>query len=97
MSKKAPKSGAYDLIIEDIFFNHYQGDQGEFEFVRREIIAAQERLAPGLDLNPGDVPYSFRYRRPLPQRILDTQPKGQEWIIERFGKYSHIVNHGTCR
>lgn len=86
MSRKAPKSGAYDLIIQDIFFTHYHGDQKEFEFIRREIVDAQERLAPELDLNPGDVPYSYRYRRPLPQPILDTQPNGLEWIIEGAGR-----------
>jgi hypothetical protein len=73
-------------MIEKIFFDHYQDGQTEFEFIRREIIEAKEALAPDLDLNPGDVPYSYRYRRALPPKIIATQPKGLEWIIEGAGK-----------
>lgn len=83
----AKKTGeAYHRIIEKIFFDHFESDIKEFEFVRREIVAAKEELAPDLDLNPGDVPYRFRYRAPLPDSILDTQPKGLEWIIEGAGR-----------
>ena len=85
MAKKK-STAAYDLIISKIFFEHYKDGVTEFEFIRREIIAAKDELAPDLDLNPGDVPYSYRYRRPLPLKILDTQPKGQEWIIEGAGR-----------
>jgi hypothetical protein len=77
---------AYNLIIRHIFFNHYKAGIGEFEFVRREIVAAKEAVAPDLDLNPGDVVYSYRFRRVYPKEILDTQPAGQQWIIEGAGK-----------
>ena len=33
----------------------------------------------------GDVIYSFRYRKSLPDSILATQPNGKEWIIEGAG------------
>jgi hypothetical protein len=79
-------SAGYNLIIEKIFFDHYEEGAIEFEFVRREIIIAKDELAPHLDLNPGDVPYRYRYRRKLPQRILATQPDGREWIIEGAGR-----------
>ena len=36
--------------------------------------------------NVGDLPYSFRYRRELPDSILATQPDGLEWIIEGAGQ-----------
>ena len=84
MAKK--DSAAYDLIIEKIFFEHYSSGASEFEFIRREIIEAKDFLAPNLDLNPGDVPYSYRYRCALPRKILDTQPEGLEWIIEGAGR-----------
>jgi hypothetical protein len=78
---------AYDRIIEQIFFDHYSPGKTEGSvFVRREIIKAKEKHAPHLDLNPGDVPYTYRYRRELPARILATQPKGSEWIIEGAGR-----------
>ena len=84
MAKK--NSAAYDQMIEKIFFDHYKGGDTEFEFVRREIVAAKDLLAPELDLNPGDVPYTYRYRKQLPSKIIDTQPKGYEWVIEGAGR-----------
>ena len=84
MAKK--ETAAYDQIIEKIFFRYFESGTTEFEFIRREIIEAKDLLAPSLDLNPGDVPYSYRYRRPLPAKILDTQPEGLEWVIEGAGR-----------
>jgi hypothetical protein len=83
MAKK--DTAAYDLIIEKIFFDHFKTGMREFVFVRKEFKEAQEILAPELELNPGDVPYSYRYRRVLPPSIIQTQPKGLEWIIEGAG------------
>lgn len=77
---------AYDRIIEQVFFDHYKKGVTEFEFVRREIVDAKDKHAPDLDLNPGDVPYSYRYRRSLPEKIVSTQPDGLEWIIEGAGR-----------
>jgi hypothetical protein len=49
-----------------------------------------ERAANALQIklpkNLGDVIYSIRYRTELPKRILKTQPKGKEWIIEGRGR-----------
>ena len=86
VARASQNEGAYRAIIEKIFFEHYSPGVTEFEFVRREIVAAKNLLAPQLDLNPGDVPYSFRYRRALPELILATQPEGMEWIIEGAGR-----------
>ncbi len=80
------QAAAYDLIIEQIFFDHYSAGTTEFVFERREIIAAKDKHAPDLDLNPGDVPYSYRYRRDLPPRIAATQTESLEWIIEGAGR-----------
>lgn len=77
---------AYDRIIEKIFFEHFEAGTTQFEFIRKEIVEAKDSLAPELDLNPGDVPYSYRYRRALPPKIIDTQPDGLEWIIEGAGR-----------
>ncbi len=84
MAKK--ENPAYAQIIEKIFFDHYAVGENDFEFIRREIVEAKDLLAPDLDLNPGDVPYTYRYRRPLPQKILATQPEGLEWVIEGAGR-----------
>lgn len=77
---------AYDRIIEQVFFDHFAKGMTEFEFSRREIVQAKEKHDPDLDLNPGDVPYSYRYRRAFPERIVATQPEGLEWIIEGAGR-----------
>ena len=79
-----PKGAAYEQIINHIWDEHFR--DGMTEFVRREIIEAKEIVAPELDLNPGDVPYSYRYRRALPAKILATQPQGLHWIIEGAGR-----------
>ena len=55
-------------------------------------------MCENLNLNPpknlGDVLYSYRFRRPLPQEILDTEPSGLEWIIESVvkGKYRFVLS-----
>lgn len=80
------ESAAYDRIIAQVFFDHFKPGATQFEFTRREIVAAKDKHAPDLDLNPGDVPYSYRYRRALPERIVATQPQDLEWIIEGAGR-----------
>jgi hypothetical protein len=85
-AKGSKKAAGYDAIIEHVFFEHYEKKAKEFVFTRREIVAAKDLHAPELDLNPGDVPYAYRYRRALPKRIADTQPRGLEWIIEGAGR-----------
>ena len=91
----------YGALIEKIFFDHYNEKARrkrrksrtdapisvtEFEFSREEFeMAATEIGIPSVK-NIGDVTYSFRYRKSLPDRILNTQPAGREWIIEGAGK-----------
>lgn len=80
------EEAAYDRILEQVFFDHYKEGSTEFIFTRQEIVASKDKHAPELDLNPGDVPYSYRYRRDLPTRIRATQPADLEWIIEGAGR-----------
>jgi hypothetical protein len=80
------KENRYKTLIESIFFDHWKKGTTEFEFIRREINRKADELKIVLPDNVGDITYSFRYRTPLPQRIIDTQPKGLEWIIEGAGK-----------
>jgi hypothetical protein len=84
---KSREGDGYDRIIQKIFFDHFEKEMTEFEFTRREIIAARDKVATELDeLNPGDVPYAYRYRRVLPPLIIDTQKADLEWIIEGAGR-----------
>lgn len=84
------KQSVYSSIILDIFESHFKTKRvfqsvikpgEEFVFDRREILTSAERLKVNAPRNLGDLIYSFRYRRPLPQPILDTQPSGFGWMI----------------
>lgn len=85
MAKKNIKATQYTSIIAHIFFAHWKKGLEEFEFHRDELVEAA--LAVGVDRpdNLGDVIYSFKFRRPLPERILATAPKGTSWMLEGAG------------
>lgn len=82
---KSAKQNRYSALLESIFFDHYDGDGNPFVFERSELEAKSVELGIKLPKNIGDIIYSFRYRSELPQKILATQPKGREWIIEGAG------------
>ena len=80
------KLNRYQALIQKAFFDNYTEGTTEFEFVREELERGAAELGFERVRNLGDVPYSFRYRNKLPDRILQTQPAGREWIIEGSGK-----------
>ena len=77
----AKEPAAYVSIIEKIFFDHFKKGASDFEFEREEIEKAALTLGVKLPKNLGDVVYTFRYRKKLPERILATQPKDKHWLI----------------
>lgn len=85
---KAPsdETNRYKVLIESIFFDHWKDGITEFEFAREEIKTKANELGIALPDNIGDVPYSFRYRTALPAKVVATQPKNLEWIIEGAGR-----------
>jgi hypothetical protein len=76
----------YQAIIEKIFFDRYKEGATVVEFERTDLETAAAELGIDLPKNLGDVLYSVRYRTPLPAKVLATQPKGREWIIEGTGR-----------
>jgi hypothetical protein len=80
------RANRYQVLIEHIFFAHYKRQSAAFEFARDEIEVTAELLSIKLPKNVGDMLYSFRYRNPLPDKILATQLEGKEWIIEPAGR-----------
>jgi hypothetical protein len=86
MAKKEKPENRYKVLIERIFFNHWTKGATEFEFEREEIEAVAKELDIALPKNLGDIIYSFRFRVPLPDRILETQPEDLEWTIRGAGK-----------
>jgi len=75
----------YQKIIKKIFFDRYKKRAKTVAFVREDIETTASDLAIKLPKNLGDIIYSFRYRNPLPDSIIKTQPKGLEWVIEGLG------------
>jgi hypothetical protein len=80
----------YKAIIEKIFFDRYEVGLEEFAFERDAIFLAANALKIKLPKNPGDVVYSIRYRTPMPDRVLASQPEGMEWIIEGAGRSRYL-------
>ncbi len=77
----ANDKAAYAAIIEDIFFRFFKKGATEFTFSRDEIANAAARMHVKMPKNAGDVIYAYRYRKSLPDAILETQPKGYFWLI----------------
>lgn len=93
-----PKT-AYDAIICDIFARFYKKGATEFIFAREEIAVAASRTGVAMPKNAGDVIYTYRYRKALPDEISKTQPAGFFWLILgagdalyrfRLSRLSHI-------
>ncbi|OKH59368.1 endonuclease [Scytonema sp. HK-05] len=78
----------YNTVIIEIIENfrqRYALGIEQFEFTRSELEAVGVKL--GLDpKNLGDVIYAYRFRRPLPKEITNTEPEGLQWIIELAGR-----------
>lgn len=80
------KQTIYSSIIEWIFVKHYKKGMKEFTFERAKITEAAKTLKVEEPKNLGDLIYSFRYRKALPDVIVKTADKGMEWIIESVGR-----------
>jgi hypothetical protein len=80
------KAAQYAPIIEHIFLRYWKENLEEFEFHRDEIIDAAVRLGLERPDNLGDVIYSYKFRRPLPDAIRATAPEGKAWLLEGAGR-----------
>src|ERR1700691_773281 len=83
---KTPARNRYEVLILTIFRNHHRKGIDDFEFDRSELETVSGKLGVNLPKNLGDLIYSFRYRRGLPEEILATETAGREWIIEPAGR-----------
>ncbi len=80
------KENRYASLVGYIFEHGFKKGETEFAFTREQFVAAATKLRIALPKNIGDVLYSFRYRCPLPECVLKTQPEGHEWVILGAGK-----------
>lgn len=80
------KKNRYEKLIEAIFFKYYKEKSDYFEFGREDIESFSQELNIPLPKNLGDLIYSFRYRMPLPDKIVKTCPEKKQWIILPAGR-----------
>jgi hypothetical protein len=95
----AKNTARYVQIIQAVFQRYWEKGKTEFVFERDELEQVCEELGIKRPKNLGDVIYTFRYRRPLPKSILETQPPDRGWLILgdgdaryrfRLNKLTHI-------
>lgn len=86
MSDTNKTPSRYHQLIEKIFFDGYKKGATEIPFERKALKDAAKALGIELPDNLGDVIYSIRFRTPMPAKVLATQTKGREWIIELIGR-----------
>lgn len=75
------KGNRYTLLIERAFFDHYHDGDRVVRFDRDEFPRIAEQLGMERPDNLGDVVYTFRYRRQLPQSIRSVLSDRETWII----------------
>lgn len=75
----------YEQIIEWVFAQNFRTGNVHVPFTRDELVQASSELGIARIKNLGDIPYSFRFRRELPQAIQSTAPENSEWIIVGTG------------
>jgi len=85
MPKNELRPTVYSQILERIFIQKYQSGLTKIQFTRDEIIQTARQLDIELK-NVGDLPYTFRYRAPMPDSIRTTAPSGQMWVIKSEGR-----------
>jgi hypothetical protein len=87
------KTNRYSHIIEDIFLEKYEKGFERVDFERTDFEKAAKHRQIDLPKNLGDIIYSFKFRTPLPQTIIEKAPKGKEWVIKNVGqaKYAFVA------
>jgi len=78
-------SGGYARIIAEIFAQRYSPGDREVPFERDDIVSTAAQLGIDLPKNLGDLVYTFRHRRELPDSIRSCAPEGEHWIIRPVG------------
>ena len=87
----------YDDIITSIFFDRYSEGVSSIRFERVDLANKAQQLGVTTPKNLGDIVYSYKYRKRLPERIIDTAPDGYYWRIKNVGIAQHefILTRGS--
>lgn len=79
------EADVYSRIIERVFMSRYRPGSDVVDWEREDLLKACQELELTPPKNLGDVVYSFRYRKPLPDSIRALAPAGHDWIIRGAG------------
>lgn len=71
----------YDKVIERVFLKNHDDNAVRVSFDRDELAQACDDLKISRIKNLGDIPYSYRFRKELPNSIKDKCQNNSEWII----------------
>ena len=87
------RQSIYSSIIERIFLSKFKPGMRKIDFEREELVKFAKVLKVDLPRNLGDVIYSFRFRKELPESILSTAGEKEIWIIRLagIGKYRFVL------
>lgn len=75
----------YDDIISRVFNDNFTPGARVIPITREELAEACDELNIPRIKNLGDIPYSYRFRKELPESISSQSPRGCEWIIVGSG------------
>ncbi|PCJ51185.1 MAG: endonuclease [Candidatus Hydrogenedentota bacterium] len=75
----------YDQVISKVFHDNYHTGSIRVPFTREELAKACDELNINRIKNLGDIPYSYRFRKELPESIRSEVASPTEWIITGTG------------
>jgi hypothetical protein len=83
------ENNKYEKVVDWVFKRRYRKGVRRVAFSRDDLVEAHTALDLSRTKNIGDIPYSFRFRRDLPERVVKAAPKGTEWIILGTGSANY--------
>lgn len=93
----AKQNSKYDEIILSIFKEKYSPNLTHIRFSRDELSKKAIELNISVPKNLGDIIYSYKYRKPLPQEIIDTARIDHYWRLHNIGsaEYEFLLTKGS--
>ena len=87
----------YDDIISGIFFDRYEAGATSVLFERNDLATKAHQLEIAVPKNLGDIIYAYKYRKKLPQEIINTAPESFYWRIKNVGtaQYEFVLTQGS--